>query len=1305
MKKFVLIDANALIHRAFHALPPLKSPKGQVTNAAYGFTSILFRAIKDIEPDYIAAAFDLPGPTFRHDAYEKYKSHRIKAPQELYGQIPITKEVLSALGIPSYELEGYEADDLIGALTDKFKKEKDLKVIIVTGDLDTLQLVDGNKVVVYTLKKGITDTTEYNEENVIKRYGLKPEQMPDFKGLKGDPSDNIPGVPGIGDKTAAALLKEFGNLENLYKEIKKEGGENAKISKSLIDKLLEYEEQAFFSKELGVIVKDLKIDVDLKKIDWKRNYDKEKLESIFKELGFSSLISRIPSIDKENKAEVQELQREEEKLIKRETKIEEITPDSLKEFKEKIRKSGKLIFAVSDNFENIYFSFNNGIYFLKTKEFLKDLREIFESEKILKISHNLKSTFKFFLKNGTHIKGLHFDTSLAFWLLNSDLKDYSLDKIYFSEFGESLFDGGGVRAMAVEKLYGSLGKKLKDAGLLKVFEDIEIPLIPVLAEMELNGIEIDRDSLEKLSVTVDKELKNLEDKIYSLAGVSFNIKSPRQLSEVLFVRLGLKTKVKKTGGGALSTAAPELEKLREEHPIIDLILSYRELQKLKTTYIDVFPEYFEKDRRIRTSFIQTGTSTGRLASQNPNLQNIPIRGGVGQEFRKVFIAGRDYSLVSFDYNQVELRIVAHMSKDEKMIRIFKQGEDIHLRTASEVFDVRPDQVTSNMRRQAKVLNFGVIYGMGILGFSRAAGVKRDKAEEFIKKYFEEFKGVADYIDKTKEEAKDKGFIKTMFGRRRQLVDIYSGIPELQRQAERMAINMPIQGCLPYLTKVLTSEGYIPIGELYKMRSKPEYVWTGTNWAKYEVLNRGKAQLSEIHFSNGQILKCDVRHEVLTVNEKGYKWVKFNELQNGDKVCFSLPITLDFKPQKLYFSHTPKVGNSKALKLNGLSKDFYYWLGYYYGDGHFTERYTPGGSNKNKLYKKYELHYTFGKDNLEKSKECLKFFQKLGLNPTIREIKSDGRIRYSLGITSSGLGKLFKKIGVTSNENAKTKRLVPIVFKERVKNRLSFVKGMMDSDGCYGHEIERYTPNIHLSQRGLLEDIQLVIRTLGVDSKIRGPYEYRGLKSHRLNIPKRRLFRALGLSHSQFSRDGYKLTPKFIIKKFLNKYPNLGKRFFKKNSDYILYRRWYSGGSSSIYHFSEFLKRYNLNLEVPLYDWYSVVGKKVLNKFETTYTLWVKDRSHRFDSEGVISKNTAADLMKLAMIEVFKYIHKFKEGDIKILLQIHDELLCEIKNEVIEDLTKELKQVMENVYLFDVPLIVDVKAGDNWGEMTKIKYQK
>ena len=653
-QKLVLIDGNALVHRAFHALPPLTSPKGVVTNAVFGFSSILIKMMRELKPDYIVATFDLAGPTFRHEQFEQYKAKRVKSPQELYDQIPLVKQVLEGFGIPIFEKQGYEADDLIGTVATRVHNQnsKQIQVIIATGDLDSLQLVRGEQVVVFTMRKGMADTVIYDEAAVKERYGLEPEQLNDYRGLKGDPSDNIPGVPGIGEKTASQLIQEYGSLDKLYENVDK-------IPGKLGEKLKEHKDQAFFSKQLSQIVCDLDIDVDLAKAKWRDHVNIARLEELFKEFGFASLTKRLQEIN----------------------------------------------------------------------------------------------------------------VNLAVEPLHLELSGSTADNL--------------------EKHFG-------DLGMQDVYEKIEKPLTPVLEKMQKWGIKVDLALLAKLLEKTNVEIAELETKIYRQAGATFNINSPSQLATILYDKLELKGRVRKTAGGARSTAAPELEKLRDEHAIIGDILEYRELQKLKNTYIEPFPSLVQSDGRIHTTYDQAGAATGRLSSRDPNLQNIPIRTKLGQEFRKAFIAETTFQLVSADYSQIELRMVAHIAKDTKMIDAFRKGEDIHDRVA---------QTLNISRRAAKVLNFGVLYGMGSLGVARAAGVSREEGKEFIEKYFSEFVGVAAYIERTKREAHEKGYVQTIFGRRREIPELRSTMPQLKAAGERMAVNMPIQGTAADLIKLAMVKVY------------------------------------------------------------------------------------------------------------------------------------------------------------------------------------------------------------------------------------------------------------------------------------------------------------------------------------------------------------------------------------------------------------------------------------------------------------------------------------------------------------------
>ena len=793
MKKLVLIDSNALVHRAFHALPGLSSPSGKPTNAVYGFTSVLLKMIGDLKPDYIVATFDLAGPTFRHDEYDQYKAHRVKAPDELYEQIPDVKRMLTALGIPILEHAGFEADDVIGTVSAQSREIVDVQTIIVTGDLDTLQLVDGNKVVVFTLRKGMTDTVTYNEDGVRERYGIAPHQVADLKGLKGDQSDNIPGVSGIGEKTAGALIQKYETLEHLYEELEKPEfvvGKPSGVSEKLKAKLLEQKDMAFFSKKLSTIIRDVPVTFDVTTADWRTHVDMKAVESLCQELGFFSLIKRIgttlnPAI-KAGATQMLDLDATPETPPQDSTLCTD--PAQLP------RTSEVALFGVFDGakISTLFITTDGDAVFSFANPSPEQLQEILLIYPTV-IGHDLKPL----IHATAHPEALPaqalFDTRIAAWLANPEQREYDLGRVAYDVAGIMLSEEPREAVCAIWKLKSLLWERLKSLDLINVFSNLEMPLVPILTVMEQAGIKVDTEKIGELLTMASAEVASLEEQIYASAGGPFNINSPSQLGDVLFNRLGLKGKVRRTGGGSLSTAASELEKLRDEHPVIELILQYREMNKLKTTYIEPFPSLVASDGRIHTTYNQAGTATGRLSSSNPNLQNIPMRTELGQRFRATLIAPEGFQLLSLDYSQLELRLVAHIAHDETMLEAFRNGEDIHTRTASEIFGVAPIQVTKDMRRQAKVLNFGIIYGMGVLGFARAAGVSRDVAKRFIDEYFARFAGVARYLERTKQEAFEHGYVSTLMGRRRPLTDIRSTIPQLAAQSERMAINHPLQG--------------------------------------------------------------------------------------------------------------------------------------------------------------------------------------------------------------------------------------------------------------------------------------------------------------------------------------------------------------------------------------------------------------------------------------------------------------------------------------------------------------------------------
>ncbi len=843
-QKLIIVDGHALIHRAFHALPPLTTKQGELVNAVYGFTTIFLKALRELKPDYIAVAFDKGKKTFRNEIYSEYKAQREAAPPELHEQTPKIKAILNLFKVPVYELENYEADDLIGTICNLKEVDKpEIETIIVSGDLDLLQLVDNNTKV-YGLKRGISDTIIYDEKNVKQKYdGINPEQLIDFKALKGDPSDNIPGVAGVGEKTAIELLKEFKTLENLYKNI-----DSPKIKDSVREKLKKDKENAFLSQELATIVTNAPIKFKLNNAKVKP-YDKQGLFELFQEYQFRSLLNKLPKQETAFTA-ITPSPRRRDKIVSPAGNNYQIiqTEKEFSEFIRQLKKQKQFCFDTettgldpfSDKLLGISFCWQSGRAFylpianikgeglfedIKLNHgWLKKLEPIFKNEKITKIGHNLKFDTEILLNNGLKVANLYFDTMIASYLLNPGSRAHNLDNLAFSELGHQMISYAELTnnkklpitqiplaklakyscedADYTWQLYEILSKKLKSEKLITLFEKIEMPLVPVLIEIEKNGVKINDKFLNTLAKKIQKKIDQVSNKIYKLAGTEFNISSPIQLKEILYAKLGISTTgIGKTKTG-FSTDAASLEKLKGVHPIIDLISEYRELVKLKTTYVDTLPKLIEpKTKRVHTSFNQTITATGRLSSSDPNLQNIPIKTELSREVRKAFIAEKGYKLVAADYSQIELRIVASLANDQNMIKAFKQGQDIHTITAAKIHGLKPEKVTKEIRRTAKEINFGIMYGMGAKGVSSRTGIPLEKAKEFIEKYFQAFPSVKKYIQKIKNQAYALGYVGTIFGRRRNLPDIHSGVPHIAAAAERMAINMPIQGTAADLIKM------------------------------------------------------------------------------------------------------------------------------------------------------------------------------------------------------------------------------------------------------------------------------------------------------------------------------------------------------------------------------------------------------------------------------------------------------------------------------------------------------------------------
>lgn len=702
--RVVLLDSHALIHRAYHALASaeLTSPAGEPVGALYGLVAILLKIITDLAPDYMIACFDLAGPTIRHEAYEGYKATRAKTDDALARQIDESRKVFAAFSIPLYERAGYEADDMLGTIAHELREEG-VEVIIASGDMDTLQLVDGERVRVFTMKKGMNDTIVYDEKAVLERFGFAPALIPDWKGLRGDPSDNIKGVPGIGEKTATELITAFGSLEKIYAALKKKNGEETFLKKGIkarmIGLLKEHEEDARFSKSLATIRLDAPIAFRLPEEPWRTAVSSEKVLELCDALGFRSLRARVQRT---------------------------LAPETGHHVAEEL---------VAESLQDV------------------DPERLSEAQVML-------------------------------WLISSEFTNPSLDDIL-----------AFTKQRDFDAAYTVLTAQLTELGRVQeVYDTIEQPLIQIVREMGVHGVRIDATVLTRLSGEYRTELEKIEQRIYRAAGHEFNVSSPKQLGEVLFDELKIiPERQKKTAGGQRSTRESELEKIRGEHPIVDDILDYRELKKLLGTYIDNLPAMLDSESRLHAEFLQTGAVTGRMASQNPGLQNIPMRTERGRAIRHAFVATPGFTLVGLDYSQIELRLAAILSGDEKLCTIFKSGRDVHREVAAQVFGVAPEAVDPEMRRRAKIINFGILYGMGVNALKAQLGSTTAEAHQFLENYFSTFTTLSEYLESTKGFARKHGYTETLFGRRRQFPEMKSTLPYVRAQAERMAINAPIQG--------------------------------------------------------------------------------------------------------------------------------------------------------------------------------------------------------------------------------------------------------------------------------------------------------------------------------------------------------------------------------------------------------------------------------------------------------------------------------------------------------------------------------
>lgn len=813
----MIIDGSSLLHRAFYALPLLTTKEGIYTNGVYGFLTMLYRITDEYNPDYLCVAFDKKGPTFRHKEYKEYKATRQSTPSELAQQFPMIREILKAMNIVTLELSEYEADDIAGTLA-KTGEEQGLDAILVTGDKDYLQLATDHTQVLIT-RKGISELDIYDKDKIIEEFGIEPVQFIDLKGLMGDKSDNIPGVPGIGEKTGLKLLKEYGNMDNIYENIDNISG------KKLKENLIENHSLAYISKRLGEIITHVPLDVTIddlavKESDWKV------LVPIYENYEFKSLLNKVPGEFLEKDEVINTVF--DHKLI--ENDFEEVV--------QAIKKDKKFAFKFMAEDSNYMESsiINIGIKTISSPsfiinltnnqdEFIKSFKDIFEDKSIEKIGHSIKTDLLLLFRLGIQINNYIFDSMIGQYLINPAQNNYSINQLsndYVGYYGldEEALVGKGKNKKTygdltveeisnylsfiletVYKLEPLITKEILEQDMKELYYGVELPLVEVLSSMEFYGFKVDKDELINLGKEYDIEIESLTRSIYEMADMEFNIKSPKQIGEVLFDKLGLPV-IKKTKTG-YSTDMEVLEKLLDQHPIIEKIIRYRSIVKLKSTYIDgLIALINDETNRIHSSFNQTIAITGRISSTEPNLQNIPIKTEEGKKIRKAFISqSPDFKLLDGDYSQIELRVLAHISKDPKMTEAFVNNEDIHTKTASEVFHLPMDEVTPTIRNNAKAVNFGIVYGISDYGLSRDLNISRKEAKEYIDNYLDNYKLIKQFMVDIVEEGKTNGFVETILHRRRYIPELAAKNFNVRAFGERIAMNTPIQGSAADIIKV------------------------------------------------------------------------------------------------------------------------------------------------------------------------------------------------------------------------------------------------------------------------------------------------------------------------------------------------------------------------------------------------------------------------------------------------------------------------------------------------------------------------
>jgi DNA polymerase-1 len=859
MKKplLLLFDGNAIVHRAYHAFgatryrqatPLTVSRTGEVVSAVYGFALMLLKVLNELKPAYLAIAFDKKGPTFRHKMYDRYKANRPPTPDELVNQIDRVKQLVKSFGISLFEVDDYEADDVLGTLS-RQAVGQGLETIIVTGDADTMQLVNPAVKVLYPKPgKTFSDTILFNAGAVEEKYGVGPEHITDLKALVGDTSDNIPGVPGIGDKTAIKLIRQFGSLEEIYAHLEEVTPPRAR------EMLRQNRDLAYRCKELATIVTGVPVSLKLEDSSI-GNYDHRQAADFLRDLEFFSLLPKLPGSDEESTAPeiVTEKAGGDYVLV--------TTVEDLDKLCKELKKAGTFAFDTETTGLNPMLARPVGISLSAEagkacyipvghvildevaqpplEQVMEKLKPLFEDAAIAKIAQNGKFDMMIMAGSGVTVNNLSFDTMIAAHLLGE--KAIGLKNMAFSKLGiemtpiKNLIGAGskqlsmsevGIRETAdyacadadmTFRLAELFSKELEKHNLIKLFAEVEMPLVPVLLDMEKNGVLLDIDILKDMSQNLGEQIGVLEERIYSEAGEEFNINSPQQLGRVLFDKLQLPTF--RRGKARYSTEASVLQELSQEFPITRDVLEYRQLTKLKSTYLDALPNLVNPNTgRIHTSFNQTRTATGRLSSSDPNMQNIPVRGELGGQVRQAFIAPEGCRLLAGDYSQIDLRALAHLSQDENLLKAFKHDEDIHAATAAQIYGIKPSEVTSDMRRFAKTVNFGIIYGMSEYGLEQATELSREEAARFIAAYFEKYPGVSKYFDATREQARQSGYVETLLGRRRFIPDINSSNRQVREAAERMAINMPVQGTSADIIKVAMINLYRRMRER-KLKSK------------------------------------------------------------------------------------------------------------------------------------------------------------------------------------------------------------------------------------------------------------------------------------------------------------------------------------------------------------------------------------------------------------------------------------------------------------------------------------------------------